>query len=131
MLNDGIAPACVPPGVGGEPCPAARSQAARILEAEVLQSFVRRYDDTASRALGWDTPSGTSSAGDYLTEYAFGHTGFTGTSVWIDPALDLWVVLLTNRVHPTRANQQIVALRRAVHDAAALAITDQPVSRRP
>jgi CubicO group peptidase (beta-lactamase class C family) len=131
MLNDGIAPACVPPGAGGEPCPVARPQATRIFDTDVLQAFTRRYDDTASRALGWDTPSEASSAGDYFTPYAFGHTGFTGTSVWIDPALDLWVVLLTNRVHPTRANQKIVALRRAVHDAAALAITDQPVARRP
>ena len=55
---------------------------------------------------------------------AFGHTGFTGTSLWIDPELDLWVVLLTNRVHPTRENQKHVALRRAVHDAVARSITD-------
>jgi len=131
MLNDGITPACAPPGADGEPCPVGRAQATRILDGDVLQAFVRRYDDSASRALGWDTPAGTSSAGDYFTRYAFGHTGFTGTSIWIDPALDLWVVLLTNRVHPTRDNQKIVALRRAVHDAAALAIVDQPVARRP
>ncbi|MGE0158846.1 MAG: glycoside hydrolase family 3 N-terminal domain-containing protein [Gemmatimonadales bacterium] len=131
MLNGGIAPACVPPGDGGEPCPVARAEAVRIFDADVLRTFVRRYDDSASRALGWDTPDGVSSAGDYFTSYAFGHTGFTGTSIWIDPALDLWVVLLTNRVHPTRENQKIGPLRRAVHDAAALAIVDQPVERRP
>jgi CubicO group peptidase (beta-lactamase class C family) len=130
MLNDGIVPPCVPPGDGGEPCPVARAEA-RIFDADVLHAFVRRYDDTSSRALGWDTPEGASSAGDYFTTYAFGHTGFTGTSIWIDPALDLWVVLLTNRVHPTRENQKIVPLRRAVHDAAALAIVDQPVELRP
>lgn len=131
MLNDGITPACTPPGDDGEPCPVGRAQATRIFDGDVLQTFVRRYDDSSSRALGWDTPAGTSSAGDYFTTYAFGHTGFTGTSIWIDPALDLWVVLLTNRVHPTRENQKIVALRRAVHDAAALAIVDQPVTPRP
>jgi CubicO group peptidase (beta-lactamase class C family) len=131
MLNDGVAPACLPPGEGGEPCPVARAQGNRVFETDVLRAFVRRYDDESSRALGWDTPAGTSSAGDYFTTYAFGHTGFTGTSIWIDPALDLWVVLLTNRVHPTRENQKIAPLRRAVHDAAALAITDQPVVRRP
>ena len=131
MSNDGVAPACVPPGDGGEPCPVARAEARRIFDTDVLRSFVRRYDDTSSRALGWDTPAGASSAGDYFTTYAFGHMGFTGTSIWIDPALDLWVVLLTNRVHPTRENQKIVPLRRAVHDAAALAIVDQPVELRP
>ena len=131
MLNDGVAPACVPPGEEGEPCPIARAQGIRIFDTDVLRAFARRYDVGSSRALGWDTPEGTSSAGDYFTTDAFGHTGFTGTSIWIDPALDLWVVLLTNRVHPTRENQRIAPLRRAVHDAAALAITDQPVARRP
>jgi beta-glucosidase-like glycosyl hydrolase/CubicO group peptidase (beta-lactamase class C family) len=131
MLNDGVAPSCIPPGEGGEPCPVARAQGIRVFDTDVLSAFVRRQDAGSSRALGWDTPAGTSSAGDYFTTYAFGHTGFTGTSIWIDPALDLWVVLLTNRVHPTRENQKIAPLRRAVHDAAALAITDQPVARRP
>jgi CubicO group peptidase (beta-lactamase class C family) len=130
MLNDGVATACVPPGVGGEPCPVSRSET-RVFDTDVLHDFVRRYDDASSRALGWDTPSGASSAGSYFTGHAFCHTGFTGTSVWIDPALDLWVVLLTNRVHPTRDNQKHVALRTATHDAAALAIVDQPVAPRP
>ncbi|MDH3205473.1 MAG: serine hydrolase [Gemmatimonadota bacterium] len=130
MLNDGMAPACGPSGPAGEPCPVARPQGVRLFDQDVVTAFTSRYDDTSTRALGWDTPSGRSSAGDYMTEAAFGHTGFTGTSVWIDPELDLWVVLLTNRVHPTRDNQKHVALRRAVHDAAALAITDQPVEPR-
>jgi len=47
---------------------------------------------------------------------AFGHTGFTGTSLWCDPRLDLCVVLLTNRVHPTRVNNKILGVRTAVHD---------------
>ena len=95
-----------------------------------VAQFVARADTASSRALGWDTPSGRSSAGDYFGERAFGHTGFTGTSMWMDPELDLYVVLLTNRVNPTRENQKHVALRRAVHDAVATAIRDQPVSRR-
>jgi CubicO group peptidase (beta-lactamase class C family) len=130
MLGGGVTPACVPGEVRGEPCPVARPSEVRLLDAGVLGSFTRRYDASSSRGLGWDTPSQGSSAGDYLTSSAFGHTGFTGTSIWMDPELDLWVVLLTNRVHPTRDNQKHVPLRRAVADAAALAIIDQPVRRR-
>lgn len=130
MLNGGVAPACSPADSGGEPCPLARPTEVALLDADVLTDFTVRYDGTSSRALGWDTPAGRSSAGDYFTAQAFGHTGFTGTSIWIDPTLDLWVVLLTNRVHPTRGNQKHVGLRRAVHDAAALAITDRAIELR-
>ena len=56
----------------------------------------------SSRAIGWDTPSGVSSAGSYMSARSFGHTGFTGTSIWIDPSRDIVIVLLTNRVNPTR-----------------------------
>ncbi|HSG08406.1 MAG TPA: glycoside hydrolase family 3 N-terminal domain-containing protein [Longimicrobiales bacterium] len=130
MLNGGVSPACVPGQVPGEPCPVARPADVHLLDREVLSSFTMRFDATSSRGLGWDTPSEGSSGGDYVTSRAFGHTGFTGTSIWMDPGLDLWVILLTNRVHPTRDNQKHVPLRRAVADAAALAITDQPVRRR-
>lgn len=130
MLNQGTAPACVPGEVAGEPCPVARPDAVRLLDPDVLAAFTRRFDATSSRGLGWDTPSEGSSGGDYLTDRGFGHTGYTGTSIWMDPELDLWVVLLTNRVHPTRENQKHVPLRRAIADAAAQAITDQPVRRR-
>jgi len=65
-----------------------------------------------------------------VTSSAFGHTGYTGTSIWMDPELDVWVILLTNRVHPSRENSKHVPLRRAVADAALLAITDQPVRKR-
>ncbi len=122
LLNGGVAPACEPPGTGGEPCPVLRAAPQQLLDAALLAEFTRRHDGASSRALGWDTPSGASSAGDHFSARSFGHTGFTGTSLWIDPDKDLWVVLLTNRVHPTRANQKHVALRRAVHDAVALAI---------
>ena len=97
---------------------------------ETVRAFTRPSDSRSSRALGWDTPSGRSSAGDYFTQSAFGHTGFTGTSIWIDPELDMFVVLLTNRVNPTRNNDKHVPLRRAVHDGAALAITDMEIARR-
>jgi CubicO group peptidase (beta-lactamase class C family) len=70
----------------------------------------------SSRALAWDTMLPTSSCGTRLSPRAIGHTGFTGTSLWIDPELDLYVVFLTNRVHPTRENNQIQAVRRHVHD---------------
>jgi len=130
MLNGGVAPACLPPGIGGEPCPVARASDQRVFDAATLGTFTMRHDASASRALGWDTPSENSSAGDYFSARAFGHTGFTGTSIWIDPELDLWVVLLTNRVHPSRENTRIAGLRRAVHDAVALSIEDRAVERR-
>jgi len=130
MLNGGVAPACAPDGEPGEPCPVRRAESRRIVEEDVLTLFTTRYDDSSSRALGWDTPSERSSGGDYVTARAFGHTGYTGTSIWMDPELDLWVVLLTNRVHPTRENQKHVPLRRAVADEAVRAITDRPIERR-
>jgi len=71
----------------------------------------------SSRALGWDTMLPTSSCGTKMSAGAIGHTGFTGTSLWIDPAQDLYVVILTNRVHPTREGEGIQELRRALHDA--------------
>ena len=71
----------------------------------------------SSRALGWDTMRPTSSCGVLLSPTAIGHTGFTGTSLWIDWERDLYVVLLTNRVHPSRANEALVRLRPLVHDA--------------
>jgi len=71
----------------------------------------------SSRALGWDTMLVTSSCGSRLSPRAIGHTGFTGTSLWVDPEQDLYVVLLTNRVHPTRSNEALRAIRPRVHDA--------------
>ena len=79
----------------------------------------------SSRALGWDTPSENSSAGTKMLAHAFGHTGFTGTSIWLDPDRDLFIVLLTNRVHPTRANTKIREVRPHVADLVVDALTDQ------
>lgn len=73
----------------------------------------------SSRALGWDTMLPSSSCGTRMSPTAIGHTGFTGTSLWIDWERDLYVTLLTNRVHPTRKNDRIVAVRPRVHDAVA------------
>ncbi len=116
---------------GGPPCSAPRAAAARIAAAATVDGFTRRHDASASRATGWDTPSGNSSAGRFFTRRAFGHTGFTGPSVWIDPELDLAVALLLNRVNPTRENARHVALRREVHDLAAQAVADLEIEPRP
>ena len=83
-----------------------------------LARFVRRSTVRGtSRARGWDTMLTTSSCGHRLSASAIGHTGFTGTSLWIDPTRDLYVVLLTNRVHPSAVGDAIQTLRPAVHDA--------------
>jgi CubicO group peptidase (beta-lactamase class C family) len=71
----------------------------------------------SSRALGWDTMLPTSSCGTKMSPSAIGHTGFTGTSMWIDAANDLYVVILSNRVHPNREGEGIQEVRRALHDA--------------
>jgi CubicO group peptidase (beta-lactamase class C family) len=70
----------------------------------------------SSWALGWDTPSSPSSAGTLFSSQSFGHLGYTGTSLWIDPSKELQVVLLSNRVHPTRRNEGIRAFRPLIHD---------------
>lgn len=70
-----------------------------------------------ARTLGWMVPTEESSSGRYFSPRSFGHTGFTGTSIWIDPERELFVILLTNRVYPTRANEKIAAVRPALHDA--------------
>ena len=89
-----------------------------IAEPATLREFVRRAGvPSSSRALGWDTMLPTSSCGTRLSPTAIGHTGFTGTSLWIDWERDLYVVLLTNRVHPTRENDAIRRFRPALHDA--------------
>jgi beta-N-acetylhexosaminidase len=130
LLSGGAAPPCTGEPGTGVPCSAPRPGPVRIVAPTTVELFTRRFDGTASRALGWDTPSEGSSSGDYLTERAFGHTGFTGTSLWVDPALDLFVVLLTSRTNPTRDNGKHVPLRRAVHDAVARAVLDVPVNMR-
>jgi CubicO group peptidase (beta-lactamase class C family) len=85
---------------------------------ETVAAFTERQPEPGStRALGWDTMAPTSSCGTRMSPAAFGHTGFTGTSLWIDPAAGFEVVLLTNRVHPSREGDEIRRVRPAVHDS--------------
>lgn len=131
LANDGMLEACAFVVGSGIPC-GARSAPIRVrfFDAETVRGFSVRASPESSRALGWDTPSGRSSSGDFFSVQSYGHTGFTGTSIWIDPELDLFVVLLTNRVNPTRANTRHIAFRRRVHDMAVAAVTDREVPRR-
>ena len=90
----------------------------RVLATRSVAAFTRVQDTTISRrALGWETPTGNNSAGRLMSARAFGHTGFTGTSLWMDPERDLFVVLLTNRVNPTRQNPRVGRVRVALADA--------------
>jgi CubicO group peptidase (beta-lactamase class C family) len=104
----------------------------RIVADSTVKLFTRRTAET--RALGWDTADGQGGSGQFLSSRAFGHTGFTGTSIWIDPEREMFVVLLTNRVHAPRAPRPatvIMDVRHDLADAAALAVVDQPDLFRP
>jgi CubicO group peptidase (beta-lactamase class C family) len=101
-----------------------------LIEPATIARWTARQKRGSSRALGWDTPSGHSSAGRYFSARSFGHTGFTGTSIWVDPERGLFVVILTNRVDPTRANTRHEALRRDIADAVQSAILDAPLVER-
>jgi len=90
-----------------------------LLRPETLALFTRRESspEGTSRALGWDTPSQPSQSGRHLSPESYGHLGYTGTSLWIDPTRELSIVLLTNRTWPDCANQVIKEIRPRVHDA--------------
>jgi CubicO group peptidase (beta-lactamase class C family) len=89
-----------------------------FIKQSTIDLFTKRYSDQSSRALGWDTKSETgSSSGDYFSSNSYGHTGFTGTSVWVDPQRNLFVIFLTNRVYPTRDNSKISKVRPELHNA--------------
>jgi CubicO group peptidase (beta-lactamase class C family) len=104
----------------------------RVFDAATVAEFTRVQDTTLSRrALGWETPTGGNSAGHYLSRRAFGHTGFTGTSLWIDPERGVYVILLSNRVNPTRTNTRIGRVRVALADAALQALGAPPVFPSP
>ncbi|MGA2428698.1 MAG: serine hydrolase, partial [Candidatus Acidiferrum sp.] len=90
----------------------------RILKRATVAEFTAPQPlSNGTRTLGWVVPTEGSSSGHYFSAHSFGHTGFTGTSIWIDPDRQLFVVLLTNRVNPTRENQKIAQVRPALHDA--------------
>jgi CubicO group peptidase (beta-lactamase class C family) len=109
MLNEGI--------YGGK----------RILKEETVRLFTARQPspEGTTRALGWDTPAPGCWAGERASARAVMHTGFTGTSIYIDPERDAFVVLLTNRVHPTRDNGKISQARPAIHTAVLSALDRQ------
>ncbi|GJL65574.1 MAG: D-alanyl-D-alanine carboxypeptidase [Nitrospirales bacterium] len=89
-----------------------------FFDSQLVRQFTTRQGEPqdSSWALGWDTPSQPSSSGKYFSSSAFGHLGFTGTSIWIDPEVELEVIFLTNRVNPTRDNNKIRAFRPMIHD---------------
>jgi len=95
-----------------------------ILRPDTLALFTRRQGSptSTSRALGWDTPSSPSQSGEYFSASSFGHLGYTGTSLWIDPRRQLSVTLLTNRTWPDCSNQAIKHVRPRFHDAVGAAL---------
>jgi CubicO group peptidase (beta-lactamase class C family) len=95
-----------------------------LFQPHTVELFTRREPSPpgTSHALGWDTPSTPSSSGMYFSTRSFGHLGYTGTSLWIDPERQLSVTLLTNRTWPDRGSQAIKQLRPAFHDAVVEAI---------
>jgi serine-type D-Ala-D-Ala carboxypeptidase len=104
----------------------------RIVSDSAVARFTHRTSGT--RALGWDTSDGEGTAGVHMGETAYGHTGFTGTSLWIDPERDLFVILLTNRVHAPRARRPakvIADVRADLADAAVLSVIEDNILKMP
>jgi CubicO group peptidase (beta-lactamase class C family) len=98
----------------------------RVLDSATVRRFTTVQDRQLSfRALGWETASGSNSGGRRLSSRAFGHTGFTGTSIWMDPEQDLFILLLSNRVNPTRENRRIGDVRISLADATVAAMSSR------
>jgi CubicO group peptidase (beta-lactamase class C family) len=95
-----------------------------ILRPDTVELFTRRHAGS-SRALGWDTPSPPSQSGKYFSARSFGHLGYTGTSLWIDPERQVAVALLTNRTWPDKKSQLIKQVRPRFHDAVIEALEGQ------
>ena len=105
-------------GICGRAALATIGGAPTLAQPSTMRAFITRTTvPGSSRAMGWDTMLPTSSCGTRMSATSIGHTGFTGTSLWIDWERDLYVALLTNRVNPTRDNERIRAIRPRVHDA--------------
>ena len=107
----------------------------RILRRTTIAEFTTPQQlSSGTRTLGWAAPTPGGSSGQFVGPHSFGHTGFTGTSIWIDPDHQLFVVFLTNRVYPTRENQKHIKVRPALHDAVmqalGLAAVPAPASSR-
>jgi CubicO group peptidase (beta-lactamase class C family) len=103
-----------------------------ILRPETVNLFTHREPapESTSRALGWDTPSAPSQSGKYFGPRSFGHLGYTGTSLWIDPDRQLSITLLTNRTWPDCKNEAIKQVRPAFYDAVVRALTADRSFRR-
>ena len=99
----------------------------RIVKPATVARWTTSQDPASSRALGWDSPSAVSSAGRYFSPRSFGHTGYTGTSMWVDPERGLFVVLLMNRVNSRGEATRHVQLRRDVADAVQSSLRDAPL----
>jgi beta-glucosidase-like glycosyl hydrolase/CubicO group peptidase (beta-lactamase class C family) len=102
----------------------------QIFKPETVELFTRRANvvQNSSRCLGWDSPSDKASGGVYLPDESFGHTGFTGTSLWLDPRHHMFVILLTNAVHPERSRKapKYFEWRQRVHSAVYECFPDLP-----
>jgi CubicO group peptidase (beta-lactamase class C family) len=101
----------------------------RVVSDSAVRIFTTRAAGAGARALGWEMAEGGTASGEYLSPTAYGHTGFTGTSMWIDPERQMFVILLTNRVHAARARRPatvIADVRADVADLSALAVMDSP-----
>ena len=94
----------------------------RIFKSGTVELFTERANlvEKSSRCLGWDSPAGEASGGVFLSDSSFGHNGFTGTSLWVDPEHKIIVILLTNAVHPDRKmkNPKYFEWRQRIHSAA-------------
>jgi len=89
-----------------------------FIQQSTIELFTKRVSEESTRAIGWDTKSDSgSSAGKYFSKNSFGHTGYTGTSIWADSDRNLFVIFLTNRVFPTRENTKIQKVRPQLHNA--------------
>lgn len=96
-----------------------------LLASSTVEAFVERERFPSDWGLGWMFPSLPSSAGSHFSKRSFGHLGFTGTSIWYDPEVDLGVIFLSNRVHPTRDNRHLKAFRPALHNLIYQTVIDE------
>jgi CubicO group peptidase (beta-lactamase class C family) len=102
----------------------------RIVKSTTVARWSTVHGNLSSRALGWDSPSGESSAGRYASPRAYGHTGWTGTSMWMDPERGVFVIILANRVHSRGSSNRHVQLRKDVADVVMRSILDAPLVER-
>ncbi len=110
---------------------AEEESAAPLFSPQTVEAFSKRQEpEGSSRALGWDTPSKNSSAGQHFSPHSIGHLGYSGCSLWIDLEAAIAVVLLTNRTWPDRSSQLIREVRPAFHDAVRSALNASPAGNR-